>query len=619
MKANSMRVLSLALACLANVCAAQSSGQPAMDGVQVKSQTVFHMNTHLAVTDVVVTDRHGMLIHGLTANDFHVFENGVEQKISSFEEHTGRPGPTRAPIAAVLPPDTYSNTMISKNTDPLYVILLDSLNTVMSDQSFAQEELLALAKSLPRGSRVAVFRLGSKLSMLQGFTEDAAELEATVRTKASPQLGMFFDDPNLNLALNFPDITAGMGSSSMGGVSTTFVQHTLSLDDANEAGIRSDITISATIRALKTLGYYLSGFSGRKNLVWLSGTFPLDIIPNTAGQAFESSSLSGSFDPFRGNRTYTLAIHDLALLLQSANIAVYPVDARGLPDSPTFNAAAASSGRMSADVQTAAQSIISFAGSNGQNQAIMQTIAKVTGGRAYYNTNDLKGSMMEAFNDGSNFYSISYVPSNQKWDGGFRKIRIQVERPHIKSYYREGYYAEEPDKLKHSYPSPDDSMRTAMLRGSPTVSEIAFEAQVKPVGGAREVHASEPALRTRTDKAKPNLTGPVVHYSVQYTIRPEEIQFLSTQQDLYRGNLALVMIGFDADGKMLNSVVARFDAPLRKETYEAMQRDAVHIRTGIDLPPGKVYLRLGVHDLASDKIGALEIPLDVTAAAKPAN
>jgi hypothetical protein len=89
-----------------------------------------------------------------------------------------------------------------------------------------------------------------------------------------------------------------------------------------------------------------------------------------------------------------------------------------------------------------------------------------------------------------------------------------------------------------------------------------------------------------------------------------------TQEDLYRSNVALVMIGFDADGKMLNSVVTRFDSPLRKETYEAMQRDTIHIKTGIDLPPGKVYLRLGVHDLATDKIGALEVPLDVAGAAK---
>jgi VWFA-related protein len=100
--------------------------------------------------------------------------------------------------------------------------------------------------------------------------------------------------------------------------------------------------------------------------------------------------------------------------------------------------------------------LAAFGGSNGQIHEIMQTIAHETRGRAYYNTNDLTGSMMEAFNDGSNYYSISYVPADQKWDGKFRKIRLEVDRGETKLYYRQGYYAEEPDKLKHSFPSDDE-------------------------------------------------------------------------------------------------------------------------------------------------------------------
>ena len=47
--------------------------------------------------------------------------------------------------------------------------------------------------------------------------------------------------------------------------------------------------------------------------------------------------------------------------------------------------------------------------------------------------------MMEAFNDGSNYYSLSYVPTDQKWDGQFRKIRLEVDRTETKLYYRQGY------------------------------------------------------------------------------------------------------------------------------------------------------------------------------------
>ncbi len=591
---------------LAGLCSAQSSGtSPAQQGEQTEGTTTFRVESHLALTDVVVTDKRGVPVHGLTANGFHIFENGVEQKIAAFEEHTGSAGWVPA-TDAVLPADTYTNAASAQSRYPLFAILLDSLNTAMSDQSFAQEELLKLVQELPHGSRVAVFRLGNGLSMLQGFTEDSAELIATLKSKkASPQLGAFFNDPNLNLALNAPDLTAGMGGGYSAGV-----QHTFALQDANEAGISSDIVVGETIRALKALGLYLSQFPGRKNLVWLSGTFPIDIIPTTGSLGQESSGLAGSSDPFRGDRSYTIGIYDLALLLQSGNIAVYPVDARGLVDNGLFNPAAGGSGGEAPSVANMGLTLAAFAGSNGQIHEIMQTIAHETGGRAYYNTNDLTGSMMEAFNDGSNYYSISYVPANQKWDGKFRKIRLEVDRGETKLYYRQGYYAEEPDKLKHSFPSPDPTMKTAMLRGGPAVTDLTFRAKVQPEGGVRIIAAGAPALKSREDKMLPHLTGPAVHYTIEYAINPAQIQFYSSA-DTYRSRLALSVIAYDEDGKMLNSDVGAFARPLSPEVYAAVQRDSLHIRTGIDLPPGKVFLRVGVHDLTTDKTGSFEIPLEV--------
>ena len=89
--------------------------------------------------------------------------------------------------------------------------------------------------------------------------------------------------------------------------------------------------VSQTILALKALGLYLSQFPGRKNLVWLVWIVSdRHYSEHRLSQYSESSPLAGSLDPFRGNRSYTIAIYDFALLLQSGNIAVYPVDVRGL-------------------------------------------------------------------------------------------------------------------------------------------------------------------------------------------------------------------------------------------------------------------------------------------------
>ena len=122
-------------------------------------------------------------------------------------------------------------------------------------------------------------------------------------------------------------------------------------------------------------------------------------------------------------------------------------------------------------------------------------------------------------------------------------------------------------------------MKSAMLRGSPAVPQVIFRAKVKSDGGVRILTASAPALKSRVDKTVPHLTGPVVHYTIEYAISPSQIQFYSSA-GLYRGRLAFSAIAYDADGKMLNSDVGTFAMPLNAAVYAAVQRDALHIRAG---------------------------------------
>jgi VWFA-related protein len=275
------------------------------------------------LVDVVVTDKHGMLIHGLTADDFHVFEGSSEQQISTFEEHRGEAA-SPAVITASLQPDTYTNQRLSSQSSPLYVILLDSLNTAMPDQSFAHFQLLKLAQSLPAGSRVAVFRLGSKLTMLQGFNEDSAKLiEMLKSNKGDSHMGPFYNDADMSQALSAPDLTAGMGGSRAAGALPMAAQN------ANADLLRNDLVVSMTLRALGKLGLYLGSLPGRKNLVWLAGSFPLDILPNLNPNLANTNGMSANFAG-ADTRGYMTAIRDLAFLLQSSNIVVYPIDVRGL-------------------------------------------------------------------------------------------------------------------------------------------------------------------------------------------------------------------------------------------------------------------------------------------------
>lgn len=576
--------------------------------------TTIHTTSPLVLVDVVVTDKHGQLIHGFTAKDFHVFEGATEQHLSTFEEHRSTAA-SPAAIIASLDPDTYTNRPVSAQSAPLCVILLDSLNTALSDQSYAHSELLKLAESLPAGSRVAVFRLGAKLTMLQGFTEDSTDLVAMLRStgKLAPQAGPFFDDTVLTQSLSAPDLTAFMGGIRGG-------PRAMSSQTANQEILQSQLTVASTLQALRTLGLYLRGLPGRKNLVWLSGSFPIDILPDLDSGSPNAIGTQGHFGGFAGQDThiYMTAIRDLAHLLQAGNIVVYPIDVRGVSMNALYTGSRQSSGGAANEVQAVTQGLTTFAGSNGQMQAAMEIMADVTGGRAYFNTNDISGSILEALNDGSNYYSLAYVPSDGKWDGKYRKIEVRLDKPDLRLYYRQGYFAEIIEKSKDALPIRDPEMGAAMLRGTPVVAEIGFELHLKPDSAVRIIPAQSPALLTRGG-AQRQLTGPAQHYEMDLTIKPSDIQFSEVEGEKYQSNLSISAIAYDAQGKMLNTIGGSFHAPLSSASYTAVIHEALHLflKPGMDLPVGRIYLRVGVRDLASGKIGAFEIPLDVGVSDKP--
>ncbi len=571
-----------------------------------------HETSPLVLVDVVVTDKHGMPIHGFTVNDFHVFEEGSEKQINTFEEHRGVAA-SPAVITASLPPDTYTNQRLSSQSSPLYVILLDSLNTAMPDQSFAHFELLKLAQSLPAGSRVAVFRLGAKLTMLQGFNEDTAKLiEILKSSKADPQVGPFYEDADMSQALSAPDLTAGMGGSRAAGPIPIAAQN------ANADMLRNELVVSMTLRALVKLGLYLGSLPGRKNLVWLAGSFPVDILPNLNPTLANTNGI-GAHIGGADTQGHMAAIRDLAFLLQSSNIVVYPVDVRGVVDNGLYIGARTGSGSAANEVQTVTQGLGGFALTNGQIQGAMETMASITGGRAYFNTNDISGSIVEAFNDGSNYYSLSYKPTKEHWDGKFRRIEVRVDERDLRLYYRQGYYAEIADKPKNPFHAPDPATGAAMLRGTPEVSEIGFRLHLKPDGAVRTIPPMAPALRKRGASEEQQLTGLAQHYELDLTIQPSDIQFSTVDGGKYQSDIAVSAIAYDPQGKMLNTIAGVFNSPLFPVTYSAIMHDALDLslHPGMELPVGRVYLRVGVRDLSSGKIGAFEVPLVVGSATQP--
>src|SRR5579863_10229522 len=88
----------LALATLA--APAQQIGQNAPAG---KAAATFTTGTQLVVEAVVVTDKTGSPVEGLTAKDFTVTENGAPQTIRFFEHQKLPEAGSQAPLAQSEP------------------------------------------------------------------------------------------------------------------------------------------------------------------------------------------------------------------------------------------------------------------------------------------------------------------------------------------------------------------------------------------------------------------------------------------------------------------------------------------------------------------------------------
>ena len=135
---------------------------------------------------MVVTNAKGEPVTGLKKQDFEVMEDGKPQTIAIFEEHKGA-SPRQIKLPP-MPPNVYTNFPVVQAAYSVNVILLDALNTPVSDQAYVHSEMLKYVKKLSPQTRVAVFTLGSWLRMLQGVTTDSNQLLAVLNsTKAGPR------------------------------------------------------------------------------------------------------------------------------------------------------------------------------------------------------------------------------------------------------------------------------------------------------------------------------------------------------------------------------------------------------------------------------------------------
>lgn len=511
-----------------------------------QSPLILKSTTRLVQVSVIATQK-GSPAEGLKREDFTITDNGKPQQIALFSVDSSGALPA---AAQPLPPGTFTNMLEQKSGAPssITILLLDSMNTRFEDQAYAKQQIVRYLKTIQPDDRIGLYVLGGGLRILHDYTTDSKALLEKLASYRGENL------PNLR-------------ASEPGASDTDTLQLDAWLNNrGGSMGAERDFYMAnrvlGTLRSLQFIADHLARVPGRKNLIWVSGGFPLTL-------GFDN--IAEFRDPARDQRTFNDEITQCVRAMNNANLAVYPVDAGGLMTDPRFSAAS----RFAPDltVRSLAPSV--------QNQETMRELADRTGGRAYYNTNDLSKAIRDAVGDTKLTYTLGYYPSDDKLDGKFHKINIKVDRPGVSMRYRKGYFdlPEQPQ---------NDAARKIELRDavySPLdASEIGLTVQLQP-----------------GDPAKPNTLTFIAR------IEPKGVS-LQPLRDRWAGKIDILWVQKDDRGRQYNAQDDTLEMRLSQPNYQKLTREGLAYRRAVERAPRATQLRIVVRDAASGAVGSVTVP-----------
>jgi VWFA-related protein len=560
------------------------------------SDSTIRVTTRLVYVDVVVHDSSGHLVKGLTRDDFKVIEDGAPQKIDYFVPHVYDIGTAKA-----LPPvphakNEFSNVPVNGPAGSVNMVLFDMVNTAPADQHYARLQMLDFLKALPPGQQMALFVLSDQLHMFQSFTGSSDLLLAAGKLINPKNMQLIQSDAQQQTDID----TLGRMQDALGGRdpsgSVQKLADELTFENTQTAEIRQRITLEA----FADIAHAAAGYPGRKNLFWLSSSFPFSIA--TQGQYnLTSATQFGTLNLPNTPISDLNATADTARLVANSQIAVYPISALGLD-----------AGGVGAEVSGGATASLGgtlgqTAGANGSSNAkhtmgdtlgqqfsnrsalrgAMNDIAYQTGGEAVFGSNDIAGALRRSIEDGSNYYTLAYRPQNHDWDSKFRKIKVELAHGGYSLTYRRGYFA---------FPE-----------------QITTEDTAQELNAALQPEAPQSTLLLIKGKVDlPGPGNPDLH--VTSTVDPANVQFDTDAQGIRHAKLLVLLVALN-DGPTqpdsLPQTSGSIKVDLTPAQYADVLKSGISFQQRLNLKPGNYRLRLGVSDMNNHRLGTLDMPVVV--------
>src|SRR6202453_3367736 len=508
----------------------------------------FTAKSQLVVETVVVEDKQGKFIEGLTVKDFAVTEDGASQKVTFCEHEDLAANASPLPVAApgseeiqiykrlartqVSPetPDTerYKNRrLLALYFDMSAMRPADQLRALSAAEQFLRTQMTTV-------DLVSILRYqGGAVDILQDFTADRNKLLSILQTLV---------------------VGEGQGSAetiddaSSADTGTAFGQ-----DDSEFNVFNTDRQLSALQTAAKMLGQ----LNEKKSLIYFASGLRLNGVDNQA------------------------QLHATVDAAIKAGVSFWPLDARGLvAEAPLGDATQGSPGN--SGVYTGAAALANTTNFQ-QSQDTLYALAGDTGGKALFDNNDLTRGIVQAQQAISDYYILGYYTSNTAQNGRFRRVKVSLTNDSGANLtYRQGYYA---DKQFSRFTAVDKErqLEDALMLDDPiTELSIAMEIDYFQLNRAEyfvpivvKIPGRELALAKR--------------FGAEHTL----IDFVGEIKDL---------IG----GTTVSNVRDNVNIKLSNATAAELARRPIEYDTGFTLLPGKYMIKFLARDDETGRIGTYE-------------
>ena len=514
-----------------------------------------HVSTRLVQIGVIVRDKNGP-VADLRNEDFTVLDRGKPQKVSVFSVESSE---SASQPAQPLPQNTFSD--LPQHVAPprsVTIVLLDNLNTLYGTAGESQYEatpywledlalknaknhLTEFIKQLQPQNRVAIYNLRRSLNVLCDFTSDRGQLLAILNkydTRSVTNRAVV--EPGYKTSPGNEDHPRGLANGFENGASLRLAE------GANED------RAAETMAALEQIAAHVANIPGRKNLVWLTANLPF----------------SGA---------------EMAHVLSPANIAVYPVDARGLLTRSPMVLADIPGTADADDVSGASGHWDNMPAQSSQpiGIATMQKLADETGGQAFVNTNDITGAIRKAVEDSAVTYTLGFYINRDALDGKFHEVKVKVRGQGLTVHYPKGYFAY-PDTA----PTKDEDQKRLLSAVQSPVESSSILVQVTV---------------ERVDQ-------PPHWLKVMCSIDAHDVSLVQSG-DLRKGVIEVYIVEQDQAGKVLLQSGKTFTLQFPENKYDALLKSGLFFHELVEPKSGAITLRVLVEDPATSKIGSLIIPL----------